>query len=49
MDQSGDDDDLLGEDMVDYEASPQHEGMEVNMITFFVDYTVIGDDEPVVA
>jgi hypothetical protein len=34
MDQSGDDDDLLGEDMVDYEASPQHEGMEVNMITF---------------
>lgn len=49
MDQSGDDDDLLGEDMVDYEASPQHEGMEVNMITFLADYTIIGDDEPVVA
>lgn len=35
--------------MVDYEASPQHTGMEVNVITFSVDYTIFGDDEPVVA
>jgi hypothetical protein len=35
--------------MVDYEASSQHGGMEVNMITFSADYTIIGDDEPVVA
>jgi hypothetical protein len=39
-------DDLLGEDLVDYEASPEHLGMDVNVITFSVDYTIIGDDEP---
>jgi hypothetical protein len=36
MDQSGDDDNLLGEDMVDYEVSPQYAGMEVNVITFWL-------------
>jgi hypothetical protein len=50
MDQDGDkDDDLLGEDMVDYEASPQHASMEVNVITFSGEYTVFGNDEPMVA
>jgi hypothetical protein len=50
MDQIGDDDDdLLGEDMVDYEASPQYIGMEVNVITFSADYTIIGNGESVVA
>jgi hypothetical protein len=42
-------DDLLGEDLVDYEASPRHTGMDVNVITFSADYDIIGDDEPVVA
>jgi hypothetical protein len=42
-------DDLLGEDLVNYEASPEHRGMDVNAITFSVDCTIIGDDEPVVA
>jgi hypothetical protein len=27
-------DDLLGEDLVDYEASPERPGMDVNVITF---------------
>jgi hypothetical protein len=47
--QDNDGDDLLGEEMVDYEASPKHLGMEVNVITFSVDYTIINDDKPVVA
>src|SRR5688572_4341833 len=42
-------DDLLGEDLVDYEASPERRGMDVNIITFFADCTIIGDDETVVA
>jgi hypothetical protein len=42
-------DDLLGEDLVDYEASPEHPGMDVNVITFSADYTIVSDDEPVVA
>jgi hypothetical protein len=42
-------DDLLGEDLVDYEASPEHPGMDINVITFSVDCTIVGDDEPVVA
>jgi hypothetical protein len=46
---SMEEDDLLGEDLVDYEASPEHPGMDVNVITFFVDCTIVGDDEPVVA
>jgi hypothetical protein len=42
-------DDLLGEDLVDYKASPEHTGMDINVITFFADYTIVGDDEPIVA
>jgi hypothetical protein len=41
--------DLLGEDLVDYGASPEHPIMDVNVITLLVDYTNIGDDEPIVA
>jgi hypothetical protein len=46
---SMEEDDLLGEDLVDYEASPEHPGMDVNVITFSADCTIIGDDEPIVA
>jgi hypothetical protein len=46
---SMEEDDLLVEDLVDYEASPERPGMDVNVITFFVDCTIVGDDEPVVA
>jgi hypothetical protein len=42
-------DDLLGEDLVDYEASLERPGMDVNVITFSTDCTIVGDDEPVVA
>jgi hypothetical protein len=42
-------DDLLGEDLVDYEASSEHTGMNINLITFSVDCTIVGDDELVVA
>jgi hypothetical protein len=42
-------DDLLGEDMVDYEASLEHPGIDVNVITFSTDCTIVGDDEPIVA
>jgi hypothetical protein len=42
-------DNLLGEDLVDYEVSPEHPGMGVNVITFSADCTIIDDDEPVVA
>jgi hypothetical protein len=41
--------DLLGEDLVDYEASPERPGMYVNIITFSANRTIIGDNEPVVA
>jgi hypothetical protein len=46
---SMEEDDLPGEDLVDYEASPERPGMDVNVITFSADCTIIGDDEPVVA
>jgi hypothetical protein len=46
---SMEEDDLLGEDLVNYEASPERLGMEVNVITFSADCTIIGDDEPIVA
>jgi hypothetical protein len=46
---SMEEDDLLGEDLVDYEASPERPSMDVNVITFFAGCTIIGDDEPVVA
>jgi hypothetical protein len=42
-------DNLLGEDLVDYGASPVHPGMDVNVITFLAGYTIIDDDEPIVA
>jgi hypothetical protein len=42
-------DDLLGEDLVDYEASPEPPGMDVNVITFSANCTIVGDDEPVIA
>jgi hypothetical protein len=38
-------DDLLGEDLVDYEASPERSGMDVNVITFSADCTIVGDDD----
>jgi hypothetical protein len=46
---SMEEDDLLGEDLVDYEASPERPGMDVNVITFSADCNIVGDDEPVVA
>jgi hypothetical protein len=49
MPTSMEEDDQLGEDLVDYEASPERPGMDVNVITFSADCTIIGDDEPVVA
>jgi hypothetical protein len=42
-------DNLLEEDLVDYGATPEHSGMDVNVIMFSADFTIIGDDEPVVA
>jgi hypothetical protein len=42
-------DDLLGEDLVDYKASLERPGMGVNVITFSTDCTIVGDDERVVA
>jgi hypothetical protein len=41
--------DLLGEDLVDYEATPEHSGMDVNVIMFSANCTIIDDDEPIVA
>jgi hypothetical protein len=41
--------DLLGKDLVDYGAPPEHPDMDVNMITFSVDYTINSDDKNVVA
>lgn len=40
MDQD-DGDDLLEEEMVDYGTSPEHQGMEVNIITFSVEHDII--------
>jgi hypothetical protein len=42
-------DNLLGEDLVDYGATTQHSSMDVNNVMFSADCTIIGDDEPVVA
>jgi hypothetical protein len=42
-------DDMLGEYFVDYLATPEHSGMDVNVIMFSTDCTIIGDDEFVVA
>lgn len=49
MDQDDDEVDLLGEEMVDYGASLEHLGMEVNVIPFSTNYNIISDDEPLVA
>jgi hypothetical protein len=49
MPTSMEEDDLLGEDLVDYKASPERPCMDVNVITFSADCTIIGDDEHVVA
>jgi hypothetical protein len=46
---SMEEDDLLGEYLVDYEASLERPGMDVNVITFSAECTIVGDDEPVVA
>jgi hypothetical protein len=46
---SMEEDDLLGEDLVNYEASPERPGMDVNVITFSADCTFVGNDELVVA
>jgi hypothetical protein len=43
------DDDLLGEDLVDYGATLEHSGMDINVIMFSADCTIIGDNEPVAA
>jgi hypothetical protein len=42
-------DNLLGEDLVDYGATLEHPGMDVNVIMFATDCTIISDDEPFVA
>jgi hypothetical protein len=49
MPTSMEEDDLLGEDLVDYEAFPERPGMDVNVITFSADCTIVDDDEPVIA
>jgi hypothetical protein len=46
---SMEEEDLLGEDLVDYKASPERPSMDVNVITFYADCTIVGDDEPVIA
>jgi hypothetical protein len=42
-------DDLLGEDLVDYGATPKHSGMDINVLMFSTNCTIISDNEPVVA
>jgi hypothetical protein len=42
-------DDLLREDLVDYGATLDHSGMDINVIMFSIDCTIIGDDKPIVA
>jgi hypothetical protein len=49
MPTSMEEDNLLGEDLVEYEASPERPGMDVNVITFSADCTIVDDDEPIVA
>jgi hypothetical protein len=39
----------LGEEMVDYEASLERRGTNINVITFLADYNIVDDDEPIVA
>jgi hypothetical protein len=42
-------DDLLEEDLVDYGATSKHSGMDINVIMFSTDCTIIDDDEPIIA
>ena len=42
-------DNLLGEDLVNYKATPEYSGVDINVIMFSIDCTIIGGDEPVVA
>jgi hypothetical protein len=37
-------DDLMEEDLVDYETTPEHSGMDINVIMFSADCTIIDDD-----
>jgi hypothetical protein len=37
------------EEMVDYEASPKHLGLEINVISFSTDYNIIDNDVNVIA
>jgi hypothetical protein len=41
--------DMIEDEMVDYEASPEHLGMKINVIAFLADYDNIGDDETILA
>jgi hypothetical protein len=41
--------DLLEEDLVDYGATLEHLVMDVNIIMFSTDCTIISDNEPIVA
>jgi hypothetical protein len=41
--------DLLGENLIDYRATAEQSDMDVNVIMFFANCTIIGDDEPVIA
>jgi hypothetical protein len=43
---SMEEEDLLGEDLVDYEASPERPGMDVNVITFSADCTIVAFTKP---
>ena len=35
--------------MVDYKASPERPGMDINVITFLAKYNIVGDDKLVIA
>jgi hypothetical protein len=41
--------DVIEDEMVDYEASPEHLGMEINVMAFLADYDNISDDETIMA
>jgi hypothetical protein len=43
------DEEVPEEEMLDYEVSSERLGMKINVITFSVDYDIIGDDENVMA
>jgi hypothetical protein len=48
-DDNNEEEDLLGEDLVDYGALLEHPVMDVNVIIFSADCTLISDDEPIIA